>query len=131
MSANATPESRDALKLAIEESLAKTCSLNRTMYAKFSASWTLGIADGPLAARWWVDYILDDFGRLTVGGIGGSLGQPRNAETFTGEIEEMPPDKFRRETSQPIPAPVVVKPKETNRLGLTHAQRVSVKGKDA
>lgn len=137
ISADAEVEDRDRepLKLAIMTSLTKTCSLNRTVYSKFSASWRMnyGYKGDTLLARWWVDYELDDFGRVAKGGIGGNIGNPPEGAGVIseGKIEEMPPDRFRRETKQPIPAPQVVKPKDQNQLGVTRSPRVSVKGKDA
>lgn len=118
------------LKNAIAQSLTKTCSLNSTAYSKFSAKWKLDYEamKSGLAARWWVDYALDDFGRVTSGGIGGNLGL-RRQETVSGlkegTIEEMPPDKFRRETAQPVPAATVIKPADpnANQPGMSHAKR--------
>jgi hypothetical protein len=91
------------------------------MYSKFSAKWSLNYRETPmgLKASWWVDYVLDDFGRETRGGIGGNIGFPETVapNKFEGVIEEMPPDKFRRETKQPIPAPVVVKKPDPQQSG--------------
>lgn len=125
---------REALKAQIYESLGKTCSLNRTVYSKFNAKWRLsyGFKDDSLLACWWVDYELDDFGRVAAGGIGGNIGNPPEGSGFSlsGIIEEMPPDKFRRETKQPIPAAQVIKPKEQSLVGMTHSQRGPGKRRD-
>jgi len=128
-------QDREVLKPAIMASLAKTCSLNRAVYSKFSAKWRLsyGFLKDSLLAKWWVDYELDDFGRVTKGGIGGNIGNPEEGAGFRieGSIDEMPPDKFRRDTKQPIPLPQVVKKPETNQIGLTHSRRGEGKRKDA
>lgn len=124
----------ELLGAAIRASLAQTCSLNRSVYSKFSAKWWIEFSETEigLRAKWWVDYALDDFGRVTRGGIGGRIGVLTEEHyRVEGEIEEMPPDRFRRETKQPIPAAQVIKPKDPNLLGMTHSQRVSVKRKDA
>jgi hypothetical protein len=115
---------RELVKQAIFLSLGKTCSLNGTAFSKFSATWKFrhAVVKGQLQAKWWVDYVLDDFGRLTVGGIGGNIGDPgEDAEIAEGLIQEMPPDRFRRETKQPIPAPQVVKAPEPNQIGMSKA----------
>jgi hypothetical protein len=126
-------EIANALKIPIRLSLDKTCSLNATSYTKFKAKWKVEyrVAD-ELCAKWWVDYELDDFGRPTVGGIGGHVGDKPGAlyEEITGTIEEMPPDKFRRETGQTIPAPTVVKKPDPQQLGVSKSLRGSGKRRD-
>lgn len=106
-----------SLREHIVAGLDKTCSLlGHTAYAKFKAKWRLNYSTSPdLRAGWWVDYELDDFGRVTKGGIGGRVGgllEGAESETLRGTIDEVPPDRFRRETDQPIPKPTELKPKE-------------------
>jgi hypothetical protein len=109
----------DGMHRAIRESLDKTCSLNSTTFPQFRA-------------KWWVEYELDDFGRIETGGIGGSIGQVgENAERIEGAIEPMPPDAFRRKSNQPIPSPVIFKKKDVNEPVITKTAKHSVKGKDA
>ena len=71
---------QEALREQIIAGLGKTCSLlPSSAYAKFSAGWrlTFGLdAKGSLLSEWWVDYQLDDFGRVTKGAIGGYDGDP-------------------------------------------------------
>ena len=101
------------------KSLGRTCSLNHTSFSKFSAKWSIA-------------FHLDDFGRVTEGVIGGAVGEPipeAEAETIEGAIEPMPPDKFRRETTQPIPAPQVVQQKPAPDGGMTRAPRRSTRTK--
>lgn len=121
------------LKDAIYASLGRTCSLNSTMYSKFKAKWMLGYVTSPkLVAYWWIDYELDDFGRVTRGGIGGNIG-PHDGEhclTLEGTIEEMPPDKFRRETRQPVPSPAVIKKPDPNQSTMSKSVRGQGKRRD-
>ena len=131
----ALPENIGAqLKDSIYKSLGNTCSLNSSMYSKFSAVWSVNYRETPkgLKASWWIDYKLDDFGRQTVGGIGGNFGNPETLgpEKFSGSIEEMPPDKFRRETKQPIPAPEVIKKPDPNQVGMSQARKGPCKRRD-
>lgn len=113
-------EERKNLRVAIRLSLNNTCSLNESSHSKFKATWRVWRNDEG-AHGWWVDYNLDDFGRPVIGGIGG--GAPRDEKRFwTGAVEEMPPDKFRRETEQPIPAPQIVRKQETGKgTGISRA----------
>lgn len=121
---------REAVKQAIMVSLTKTCSLNRTVYSKFSATWKFGslVRDGKFCARWWVEMALDDFGRVTKPAIGGVLG-PAHVDEIAmdveGTIPEMPPDKFRRETQQPVPSPTVLKKpnSDANQATMSHTPR--------
>lgn len=112
-------------------SLNKTCSLNRQSFAKIKATWWVDCDYENVAYQWWVDYELDDFGRIESGGIGGSLGIPIASTRIEGIITTMPPDKFRRETAQPIPKALIIAPKKDNGLGMTKTHRGRVKGKDA
>lgn len=126
---------RDPLKDRIIEGLGKTCSLlGHTAYAKFNAKWTLvwWMEDGAIHADWWVKYNLDDFGRITSGGIGErSESIPMDApKSFGGTIDEVPPDRFRRETDQPIPKPTELKPKEKGNSTFSKSMRGSGKRRD-
>ena len=88
----------DRLRNEIRASLDKTCSLNSVEFPSFSAKWN-------------IEYDLNDFGRHTVANIGGSLNPENLTETavkLVGVIDEMPPDRFRRETGQKIPDPQIV-----------------------
>ena len=118
----------DALKEQIIAGLGKTCSLMPSAaYAKFKATWRLNYSIKPeLKVGWWVDYELDDFARVTRGGIGGTLGglfDGAEGEMFKGVIEEVPPDRFRRETDQPIPKPTELKPPEAERSTFSKSTR--------
>ena len=100
-------------EIEVLKSLGRTCSLNHASFSKFSAKWS-------------IYFHLDDFGRMTDSFIGGAVGEPTpEAEggKIEGAIEEMPPDKFRRETTQPIPAPHVVQQKPVPDGGMTRAPR--------
>lgn len=123
----------EELQPHIEGGLRKTCSLNSAAYSKFKAEWRLSYwpSEMGFSANWWVGYELDDFGRRTVGGIGDtSLEIPRHAANLTGVIEEMPPDKFRRETKQSIPRPVELKKPDQNQSTMSQAQRGPGKRRD-
>lgn len=99
-------------KDAVLKSLARSCSFNHTSFPKFSAKWN-------------VEYRLDDYGRITHGAMPGTLGEPLfdQGEQVSGEIPEVPPDQFRRETQQPIPAPQVIQNKPESEIGLTKNRR--------
>lgn len=118
---------RAPLRDQIVDGLGKTCSLlPSSAYAKFKAKWTLTWwrVGAEVHANWWVDYSLDDFGRVTSGGIGDKRRAPSSdAETETGAIDEVPPDRFRRETDQPIPKPTELKPPEQEAVTFSQAAR--------
>jgi hypothetical protein len=121
-----SPEKAKEIREAVFVGLHNTCNLNEASYAKFSAKWTVREKDG--AYLWWCDYSLDDFGRPVTGGIGGKVGVvkesfPPDCSSYSGSVEEMPPDRFRRETEQPIPQAQVVKKKNEEGLGLSRAQK--------
>lgn len=124
----------DTLREKIIEGLGKTCSLlPSSAYAKFKAKWNLGYLRGEeLTALWWVDYELDDFGRVTKGGIGGRVGNPdgQRCNTVEGIIDEVPPDRFRRETDQPIPKPTELKMTEQEKSTFSKAMRGSGKRRE-
>ncbi len=132
-----TEDEARELKGQIERSLEKTCSLNRSMYSKFKASWRIWHGwkehGTQFGCWWWVDYELDDFGRVTKGGIGGkvSFGGEHVGIMIEGSVDEMPPDRFRRETRQPVPQPTVIKKPEPNQGGMSHTPRGAGKRKDA
>jgi len=115
---------------SIESSLSRSCSFNAQSFSRVRATWWVDCDDDNVAYQWWVDYELDDFGRIDRGGIGGMLGMPCQVERVEGVIEPMPPDRFRRETAQPIPSNVVI-PKQDDGLGLSRTPKSRVKGKDA
>lgn len=123
----------ESLREQIVAGLGKTCSLMPTSaYAKFKGSWVLAWwwEGNRLIANWWVKFILDDFGRLTMGGIGDSATEPpSNAAYSEGTIDEVPPDRFRRETDQPIPKPTELKPPEPEKATMSHSQRGKGNGK--
>ena len=125
---------QETLRDRIVEGLGKTCSLlPSSAYAKFKASWKLDWWKEGDAVHfsWWVDYELDDFGRVTKGGIGGPiLGRRGDAVSLAGEIEEVPPDRFRRETDQPIPKPTEMKPQELEKSTFSKAMRGSGKRRE-
>ena len=129
-------DAREPIKKQIIEGLGKTCSLlGHTAYAKFKATWKLSywITKEKVNASWWVDYDLDDFGRVTHGGIGGGLGSlvdMLEVTQLTGTIDEVPPDRFRRETDQPIPKPTELKPKEHGDSTFSKSIRGSGKRRD-
>lgn len=124
----------EPLKNEIIAGLDKTCSLlPSSAYAKFKASWKLDWwkERDDIQFSWWVDYELDDFGRVTKGGIGGPiLGRRGDAVSLTGEIAEVPPDRFRRETDQPIPKPTELKPLEEQKSSFSKAMRGSGKRRE-
>jgi hypothetical protein len=119
----------EPLREQIIAGLGKTCSLMaNAAYAKFKATWRLAWwrrVPHLLECGWWVDYELNDFGRVTRGGIGGgSWGDiPNGATKLSGVIEEAPPDRFRRETDQPIPKPTEIKPPEPEKSTFSRSTR--------
>ena len=124
-------EVRDPLRDQIVDGLGKTCSLlPSSAYAKFKAKWALTWwrVGSEVHTNWWVDYSLDDFGRITAGGIGDKRRAPSSdSETVTGVIDEVPPDRFRRETDQPIPKPTELKPPEPEKSMFSQSMRGSGK----
>lgn len=120
------PEVTESLRDQIVAGLGKTCSLMpNSAYAKFKATWVLSwwCEGEDIRADWWVNYELDDYGRKTVAGFGQTLTIPEGVDTLTGVIDEVPPDRFRRETDQPIPKPTELKPPEPEKSTLSHAMR--------
>ena len=109
----------EQIRQAVRESLDRTCSLNRRSFSKVRATW-------------WVKYELDDFGRIEDGGIGGSIGTvSEDAVLVEGVIEPVPPDKFRRDSQQPIPKARTVVKREDDGIGVTASLRGRRKGGDA
>ena len=127
MTANLPADVADPLQEQIVAGLGKTCSLNPNFaYAKFNAKWTLTWwrVGAEIHAHWWVDFSLDDYGRITPGGIGDRRRAPaKDAVTTSGVIDEVPPDKFRRETDQPIPKPTELKPPEPEKSTFSRSTR--------
>jgi hypothetical protein len=123
--ADSIPSCSEELRNAIRLSLNKTCSLNRQSYSKFSAKWNVTISGH--SVEWKIEYDLDDFGRSTPGVIIGRYGSPiptdAKSQTIEGFISPTPPDRFRRETQQPVPEPQVVKKKQDDGMGISLAQR--------
>ena len=125
----------ETLREKIIEGLGKTCSLlPSSAYAKFKATWTMvwWREGGEIHSDWWVKYDLDDFGRVTSGGIGERPGNiPMDApKGLSGTIEEVPPDRFRRETDQPIPKPTELKPQEQDKSTFSKSIRGSGKRRE-
>lgn len=117
----------ESLREQIVAGLGKTCSLHPNFaYAKFKAEWTLSWwrKDSEIQANWRVGGSLNDFGRVTPFGIGDQILQiPESASRSQGMIEETPPDKFRRETDQPIPRPTELKPPEPEKSTFSKSTR--------
>ncbi len=123
----------EPLREQIEAGLGKTCSLlAHTAYAKFKAMWNLAWwrEDESVRADWWVTYNLDNFGRVTSGGIGKHQIAPGGTVWAKGTIDEVPPNRFRRETSQPIPKPTELKPPEPEKSSFSKSLRGSGKRRD-
>ena len=125
---------QEPLREQIVAGLGKTCSLIAgAAYAKFKATWRLSYWMRPLNVNvaecsWWVNYELDDFGKITKAGIGGGSGSLANMPEVTqyfGTIDEVPPDRFRRETDQPIPKPTELKPPEPEKSSFSKSIRGS------
>lgn len=126
---------QEPLREQIVVGLGKTCSLiPSAAYAKFKAEWSFHwwIEDGKILAWWWVEYWLDDFGRITQGGIGDHRVEPPNGSNnqSAGRIDEVPPDRFRRETDQPIPKPVELKNPEPEKSSFSRSVRGSGKRRE-
>lgn len=121
------------VKPIIFDGLGKSCSFSG-VFSKFKATWKLSHwqDNGELRLNWWVDYVLDDFGHITAAGIGGrNFNIPAGTPVLSGEIPEMPPDKFRRETKQPIPSPQTpAKKEDPQRLGISHSRKSGRKQSD-
>lgn len=117
------------LKEQIIAGLGKTCSLMpSSAYAKFKAKWEIHYWSitphtENYESSWWVDYELDDFGRITKGGIGKIVENGHNSVHLSGTIDEVPPDRFRKETDQPIPKPTELKPTEHEKSTLSKSVR--------
>ena len=118
---------REDLKERIVTGLGKTCSLVATAaYAKFKATWELAWwwEGDELRTRWQVGAELNDFGRLTpVWMHDHSHNAPPDAQEARGTIDYTPPDKFRRETDQPVPRPTELKPAEPDRSTFSKAMK--------
>ena len=127
---------REPLKDRIIEGLGKTCSLlGHTAYAKFKATWKLNLVErrhdrdscrlvGHLRfERFWTRHIgRNRRVRLT---------PPDESQIIShGTIDEVPPDRFRRETDQPIPKPTELKPKEHGDSTFSKSIRGSGKRRD-
>lgn len=113
------PEHAEEVRRIIFEGLGKTCSLESSAsYSKFSADWQVI----PESGAWWIDYHLDDFGRVTKNGIG-TFGRLVAPGAITGHIPEMPPDRFRRETEQPIPKPAELKKLDAQQVTFSKAAK--------
>jgi hypothetical protein len=134
MTADVPPDVAEALREQIVAGLGKTCSLNPNFaYAKFKANWTLTWwrVGSEIHSHWWVEFSLNDFGRITPGGIGDRRRAPaKDAVTTSGVIEEAPPDRFRRETDQPIPRPTELKQPEPEKSSFSKSMRGQGKRRD-
>lgn len=117
----------EPINQAVDMGLRNTCSLVPGLaYSKFHADWSLTYwKDGDtVRANWWVDGKLDDFGRITPLCIGfRKYDQPDGAVSIIGHIGEVPPDRFRRETDQPIPKPIEMKKHEESTQTFSRSER--------
>lgn len=99
--------------LATREALDKTCHLYGKAYPKFKATVK-------------IHYELDDFGRTVTGNvtaeISGEVGKDALVEDIELQVEETPPNRFRRETEQAVPTLVVNKGK-TEQVAIKHVPR--------
>lgn len=131
MTQDLPPDVTESLCEQIIAGLGKTCSLlPSSAYAKFKAGWKLAWwrDEEAILCAWWVEYELDDFGRVTRGGIGNAtIAIPPEAPFTLGVIDEAPPDRFRRETDQPIPKPIELKPSEPEKSTFSRSTRGSGK----
>ena len=127
-------EVSESIKEIVYQGLGKTCSLeSSTAYSKFKAEWVLSwwLDEGQVRAEWWVNAELDDFGRVTSIGIGSRpQAVPSGVIVVQGDILEVPPDRFRRETSQPIPKPRELKQPDPQQSTLSRAVRGQGKRRD-
>ena len=133
MTQNLPEDVQEPLREQIIQGLGKTCSLMpNSAYAKFNDKWdmTWWRNGEEVKAGWWVTYELDDFGHVTRGGIGENATAPDNSTRITGVIEEVPPDRFRRETDQPIPKPVELKNPEPEKSSFSRSVRGSGKRRE-
>jgi len=121
-------EAREQIRSQIEFGLRKCCSVTPGMaYSRFSAEWTMTWwRDGEQhRANWWVTAQLDDYGRLTPMSIGETqYEESKHAASLSGEISFTPPDRFRRETSQSVPAAVELKKPEDATVTISRAARL-------
>lgn len=118
----------EALREQIVTGLGKTCSLMpNAAYAKFKATWELAWwnYEGKLLSSWWVSGSLDDFGRITPFGIGRKMSVEgfQGYTEIKGTIDEVPPDRFRRETDQPIPKPTELRLPEPEKSTMSKSIR--------
>jgi hypothetical protein len=120
-------EAREKWRDDIAERLSKVCSLTpAAAYAKFSATWHLEwwLTKDTVMASWWVRGTLDDYGRQTPFYMDLIWeGTPDDSVMLDGEIPFTPPDKFRRETDQPIPKPVELKGQEPEKGSFSRAAK--------
>lgn len=111
----------------IFQGLGKTCTLVAgAAYAKFKGDWTMTrwTDSGITHMCWWVEGTLDDYGRITKFSMGDRrLTPPEGAVTVAGTIEYTPPDKFRRETDQPIPKPTELRNPESSTSTFSRSTR--------
>ena len=127
MTLDLAPEISESLREQIVFGIGKTCSLNPNFaYAKFKATWDLTWwkVGAEIHAHWWVTGELNDFAKMTPFGIGDRRRAPaKDAVTTSGEIAETPPDRFRRETDQPVPKPTELKPPEPEKSTFSRSTR--------
>ena len=134
ISSEVPEEHAEAIKEIIFLGLAATCSLESgTAYSKFRAEWVLSwwLDKGQVRAEWWVNAELDDHRRVTSIGIGSRpQTDPSGVIVVQGDIPEVPPDRFRRETSQPIPKPRELKQPGPQQSSLSRVVRGQGKRRD-
>lgn len=136
MTQNLPADVQEALREYIVVELGKTCSLRpNDAYSEFRASWKLRwkIMGTTVVAFWWVNYELGDYKRWTKGAIGVWTEERVDGWNFiegiidASEPSGSPPDRFRRETDQPIPKPTELKKPEAEKSTFSKSIRGSGK----
>jgi hypothetical protein len=120
-------ESREDARENITAALGKVCTLTpNSAYSKFRAEWKLQwwIHEDKVRFRWEIRGTLEDYGRETpFSFMSGWVDVTEDHVEVVGEIPFTPPDKFRRETDQPIPKPTELKPPEPEKSTFSKSMR--------
>lgn len=107
---------REEARERISSRLEKVCTLvPNAAYARFKATWTLTwwLREERVGSNWRVEGTLDDYGRQIPFSMEEKDGlEDADSVTLSGTIDFTPPDKFRRDTDQPVPKPIELKKSE-------------------
>lgn len=123
---------REPIREQIAAGLGKTCLLQLNVcYSEFVAVWKLAWRKSQTGTDvfFWVNYELGNYGQWTKGAIGSwPIDNMDGCEHCEGTInakepDGAPPDRFRRETDQPIPKPTELKPSDSEKSTFSRSIR--------